>query len=98
MTVNVTQSGVSDDFKMLVPIYADFGKGWTRLGAAKITGNASVEIPIPLPQAPKKVTLCALDDVLYTSLDEEVAGEFQQPAAQAGLPDHELHLVKRLTE
>lgn len=69
VTVNVTQSGVSDDFKMLVPIYADFGKGWTRLGAAKITGNASVEIPIPLPQAPKKLTLCALDDVLYTSLD-----------------------------
>jgi hypothetical protein len=69
VTVNVTQSGVSDDFKMLVPIYADFGKGWTRLGAAKITGNASVEIPIPLPQAPKKVTLCALDDVLFTSLE-----------------------------
>ena len=69
VTVNVTQSGASDDFKMLVPIYADFGKGWTRLGAAKITGNATVEIPIPLPQAPKKVTLCALDDVLYTSLE-----------------------------
>jgi hypothetical protein len=69
VTVTVTQSGVSDDFKMLVPIYADFGKGWTRLGAAKMTGNATVEIPIPLPQAPKKVALCALDDVLYTSLD-----------------------------
>ena len=69
VTVTVTQSGVSDNFKMLVPIYADFGKGWTRLGAAKMTGNATVEIPIPLPQAPKKITLCALDDVLYTSLE-----------------------------
>lgn len=69
VTVHVTQSGVSDDFKMLVPIYADFGKGWVRLGAAKMTGNSTVDIPIPLPQAPKKLTLCALDDVLYTSLD-----------------------------
>jgi hypothetical protein len=67
LTVHVTQSGVSDDFKMLVPIYVDFGKGWTRLGAARMIGNSTVDIPAPLPQAPKKVTLCALDDVLYTS-------------------------------
>lgn len=68
LTVHVTQSGVSDDFKMLVPIYVDFGKGWTRLGAARMIGNSTVDIPAPLPQAPKKVTLCALDDVLYTNL------------------------------
>jgi hypothetical protein len=71
LTVKVTQSGVSDNFKMLVPIYVDFGKGWTRLGAARMVGNSTVEIPAPLPQAPKKVTLCALDDVLYTSLDSK---------------------------
>jgi hypothetical protein len=69
LTVHVTQSGVSDKFRMLVPIYVDFGKGWTRLGAAKMIGNSTVDIPAPLPQLPKKVTLCALDDVLYTSLD-----------------------------
>jgi hypothetical protein len=69
LTINITQSGVSPDFRMMVPMYADFGKGWTRLGAAKLVGNSTVEIPIPLPQAPKKVTLCALDDVLYTSLE-----------------------------
>jgi hypothetical protein len=70
LTVHVTQSGVSNQFHMLVPIYADFGKGWTRLGAAKMSGNATVDIPsISLPQAPKRVTLCALDDVLYTSLE-----------------------------
>ena len=70
LTVRVTQSGVSENFRMLVPIYADLGKGWTRLGAAKLAGNSSVEIPnIPMPQAPKRVTLCALSDVLYTSLD-----------------------------
>jgi hypothetical protein len=71
LTVHVTQSGVSDDFKMLVPIYVDFGKGWTRLGAARMIGNSTVDIPAPLPQAPKKVTLCALDDVLYTSLSSK---------------------------
>jgi hypothetical protein len=70
LTVHVTQSGVSNGFRMLVPIYADFGKGWTRLGAAKMTGNGTIDIPnIPLPQAPKRVTLCALSDVLFTSLD-----------------------------
>src|SRR6267378_4461760 len=30
----ITQSGVSDNFAMLVPLYADFGKGWTKLGMA----------------------------------------------------------------
>ncbi|MDX6612978.1 MAG: hypothetical protein QOD75_2164 [Blastocatellia bacterium] len=70
LAVKVTQSGVSENFRMLVPFYADFGKGWTRLGAVKMVGNTSVEIPnIPLPQAPKRVTLCALADVLYTSFD-----------------------------
>lgn len=70
LTVRVTQSGVSDNFKMLVPFYADFGKGWTRLGAVKMVGNNSVEIPnIPLPQAPKRVTLNALNDVLFTSME-----------------------------
>lgn len=68
LTLKVTQSGVSDDFRMLVPFYADFGKGWTRLGAVKLVGNSSVDIPnIQLPQAPKRVTLAALNDVLYTS-------------------------------
>jgi aminopeptidase N len=70
LTVHITQSGVSEGFRMLVPIYADMGKGWTRLGAAKMTGNGTIDIPnVPMPQAPKKVTLCALSDVLYTSLD-----------------------------
>jgi hypothetical protein len=70
LTVRVTQSGVSDNFRMLVPFYADFGKGWTRLGAVKLVGNSTVEIPnIPLPQAPRRVTLFALNDVLYTSFE-----------------------------
>ncbi len=65
----ITQSGVSDNFKMLVPIYLDFGKGFVRLGAANITGNASVEIKdLKLPQPIKRAAICAMDDVLALSI------------------------------
>jgi hypothetical protein len=65
----ITQSGVSDNFRMLVPVYADFGKGWQRLGSATIIGNSSVDLPnIPVGQTPKKVAICASNDVLATSI------------------------------
>jgi Carboxypeptidase regulatory-like domain/Peptidase family M1 domain len=66
----VTQSGVTDDFKMLVPIYVDMGKGWSRLGSARMIGNTTVEIKdIKLPAAPKRVAVCAMNDVLATSIE-----------------------------
>jgi hypothetical protein len=66
----ITQSGVSKDFGMLVPIYADFGQGWTRLGTAKMFGNASVDLGnIQLPQQPKRMAICALNDVLAVSIE-----------------------------
>jgi hypothetical protein len=66
----VTQSGVSDDFVMLVPIYIDMGKGWAKLGAARMTGNTTIEIKdIKLPAAPKRVAVCAMNDVLATSIE-----------------------------
>jgi Aminopeptidase N len=69
MTARITQSGVTENFRMMVPIYADFGKGWTRLGAAALKGNSSVDLTnVPLPQQPKRITLCALNDVLATSI------------------------------
>lgn len=65
----VTQSGVSDSFAMVVPLYLDFGKGWARLGTVKIFGNSSVDITnVKLPAAPKRVAICALNDVLATSI------------------------------
>lgn len=65
----ITQSGVSKDFAMLVPVYADFGKGWAKLGSAKIIGNNSVDITnLKLPMAPKKAAICALNDVLAASI------------------------------
>jgi hypothetical protein len=69
----ITQSGVGPQFKMLVPIYLDLGKGFVRVGAANITGNSSVELgPIKLAQPAKRATICAMDDVLALSVQTSV--------------------------
>lgn len=66
----ITQSGVSDNFAMIVPLYLDFGNGWVSAGSVTIVGNKSFDLGnIPLPQAPKKVAICALSDVLATSIE-----------------------------
>ena len=65
----ITQSGVSDNFKMLVPVYVDYGKGWTRMGSATLIGNSSIELNNEkLPRAAKRAALCALDDILALSI------------------------------
>lgn len=65
----ITQSGVSDNFKMLVPVYVDFGKGFVRIGAATLVGNSSVDLnSIKLPQAAKRATICAQNDVLALNI------------------------------
>jgi hypothetical protein len=65
----ITQSGVSENFKMLVPVYVDYGKGWSRMGSAMINGNKSIELNNEkLPRPAKRVALCALDDVLALSI------------------------------
>jgi hypothetical protein len=65
----ITQSGVSENFKMLVPVYVDLGKGWIRIGAATIIGNSSVDLSnIKLPQTAKRATICALNDVLALNI------------------------------
>lgn len=66
----ITQSGVTDDFAMLVPIYIDMGKGWSRLGSARMIGNTTVEIKdMKLPSAPKRMGACVMNDVLATSIE-----------------------------
>jgi len=66
----ITQSGVSENFRMLVPIYLDFGKGWVRLGTATLTGNKAVDLNnIQLPQQPKRAMICALNDVLALQIE-----------------------------
>ena len=69
LTGRITQSGVSDSFRMLVPIHVDFGKGWVRLGSARITGNKSVDLSnVKVGPGVKRVAACALDDVLALSI------------------------------
>ena len=66
----ITQSGVSDNFRMRVPVWLDFGKGWVRLGGATVVGNSSVSLSgITLPQQPKRVAIAALSDVLATNIE-----------------------------
>lgn len=69
MTGRITQSGVSKTFMMLVPVYLDLGKGWTRVGMATLVGNSSVDLgKVKLPPAAKRATICANDDVLTLSI------------------------------
>jgi hypothetical protein len=66
----ITQSGVSDNFVMLVPIYFDTGKGWAKLGSATLVGNRSVDIKdLKLNIVPKRMAICAMNDVLATSIE-----------------------------
>lgn len=70
LTGSITQSGVSKNFVMLVPIYADFGNGWKFLGKVSLAGNDTLDIgSINLPQAPKKVAIAALNDVLAEKIE-----------------------------
>jgi Carboxypeptidase regulatory-like domain/Peptidase family M1 domain len=65
----ITQSGVSDSFKMRIPVYVDFGKGWIKLGSANIAGNASIDLKdIKIGQPLKKVGICTMDDVLALNI------------------------------
>ncbi len=70
----ITQSGVSNSFVMNVPLYADFGKGTSYLGSARIVGNSSVDFNnVGLPQAPKEMTIAAMHDILAEKI--EVSGK-----------------------
>jgi hypothetical protein len=68
MNIKITQSNVSDDFKMLVPIYVELGSGKViRLGEARMVGNNSVEQILPLEgvkDLPKRALLNYMNDVL----------------------------------
>jgi hypothetical protein len=72
LTGKVTQSGVSDNFYMLVPVYLDFGKGWVRLGAATLRGNSTTDLgQIQLPSPPKRAAVAAFKDVLALSVENK---------------------------
>lgn len=64
----VTQGKVNDSFIMRVPIYLMFDNDRLyRLGSVVVRGNGpSQELKVLLPKKPKKVLLCAFEDVLCT--------------------------------
>jgi hypothetical protein len=66
---SLAQSGVSNDFRMLVPIYLELSKGRVgRIGVVPMVGNATVPIDtqLDLPEKPKRALVNALHDVLST--------------------------------
>ncbi|MBS1796952.1 MAG: hypothetical protein JSS81_24210 [Acidobacteria bacterium] len=68
----ITQSGVSDKFVMLVPIYLDFGKGFSYIGSATMAGNTSVDLKdIELPVKPQRAAIAAWNDVLAESVENK---------------------------
>jgi hypothetical protein len=72
VNLTVTQSGVKEDFAMLVPIYVDYGKGWVKLGSATTFGTKPVVLSnLKLPQVPKKFALAYMNDVLATSIENK---------------------------
>lgn len=65
LTAKLTQSDVSADFIMRVPIYLDFDGRLVRVGSTLMHGNMTTpEILLDLPKKPKRVSLSANHDVL----------------------------------
>jgi hypothetical protein len=66
LTGTLTQSNVTETFRMKVPVYADFdGTGYMRLGQVLVAGNQSSQpFSIILPKRPKKVVANQFNDIL----------------------------------
>jgi hypothetical protein len=68
MSLKVTQSGVDDHFRMLVPVYVELADGnIVFLGRARIAGNTSIDQKVPLrglKTKPRRAVLNYYDDVL----------------------------------
>ncbi|HKF22364.1 MAG TPA: M1 family aminopeptidase [Candidatus Angelobacter sp.] len=62
--MTITQSEVDDSFAMLVPVFADFGKGMMRIGQIAVAGNSSRSVDVLLPVQPRKVALNAYKEIL----------------------------------
>ena len=60
----LTQSEVSDKFKMIVPVYVDIDGKDYRLGEATMIGSTSVNFKFRMAQKPKRVLINAHRDVL----------------------------------
>jgi Peptidase family M1 domain/Carboxypeptidase regulatory-like domain len=65
VTGKLTQSEVSDNFRMKVPVYAELDKKTIRLGLVYVEGNSSSkEFKVTLPQKPKRIAANLNYDIL----------------------------------
>jgi len=67
LTGELKQEGVPDDFRDLIPLYVDLGKGkFGKFGVVPMMGSRTVPIKLTLelPQKPKAVVANALGEVL----------------------------------
>lgn len=66
--IKLVQSGVTDSFRMAVPLYLEFASGRIhRLGSVFVAGNSTIEQDVKLPKMPepvKKVSINRYYDVL----------------------------------
>jgi len=63
----ITQAGVPQGFRTLVPVYLDLGNDRIeRLGTLPLSGSATqkMSVDIELPQRPRRVLINAMQDVL----------------------------------
>lgn len=60
----MTQSGVSDGFRMAVPVFGEFAGKKDRIGVVALRGNTSYEFKVALAQRPKAVLLNINHDIL----------------------------------
>jgi hypothetical protein len=71
LSMKLTQSGVSPEFRMLVPIYLELANGQiARLGSARPIGNITVEQKVPLKgvkEKPRRAMINYYSDVLATN-------------------------------
>jgi hypothetical protein len=67
LTGSIAQSGVSDGFVTVVPLYADFGGGnLARMGLVRLLGNQKIDVNtvVAMPRHPKRVAVNLMHDVL----------------------------------
>ncbi|HVW07135.1 MAG TPA: M1 family aminopeptidase, partial [Bryobacteraceae bacterium] len=64
LTGKLTQSGVPPNFRMLVPVFAEFPGRKDRLLVAAMAGSASGEFKVDLTSAPKRILLNINHDIL----------------------------------
>ncbi|HEU4390836.1 MAG TPA: carboxypeptidase regulatory-like domain-containing protein [Blastocatellia bacterium] len=72
---SLTQRGVSDRFKMLVPVYLDFDGNVMRLGGASLSGNSTTSFKVRLPQKPRRIILCSNRDILADEISVTQQGK-----------------------